>query len=255
MESKIWEVIEDFCGAFESFTSLDISNAVKQGGFPGARHRDIAPVVRQIFADRELDQFGYVRTLIDVELLNGLKTKTNLYHHVSVSPDDYTDRKQVALVPKQDDVVVAPTTFSFNDDDRVLIPPPVDGTFDAKDIDSAIDSIQDEDDDEGEIGFSEDEIECYCKTDGRLEIPVEWVRKMGWLPGYTVCFIFRNDKIIASTEFDDDDTVVGKITVSADNRVRIPKMAFMRAGFDYSPRSTHLITTNNDNFEIDDSDV
>lgn len=252
MQTKIRDIVETFCNDLISFTSLDISNAVKQEGFPEARHRDIAPVVRQLFADGEIPSFGYTRTLIDVELLNGLKTKTNLYHHVSISPDSYMDRKQVAIPPKKDatdsvapvapsQVVPAPVTFSFN-------------SVDDQDDQDQNDQDQDDQTQNDQDGFSESELECYCKTDGRLEIPVSWCKEL-WSSGDEVKFIIENDKIVAFVgDLDDGETLIGKLMVSSDNRVRVPKTVFMRAGFDYSSRAAHIIRACDGYFEIEDSD-
>lgn len=243
MQNKIREIINDFCDNLNSFTSLDVSNAVKQEGFPDSRHRDVAPVVRQMFADGELDDFGYTRTLIDVELLSGLKTKTNLYHHVSISTDAYLDRKQVAIPPKAKKVdkpqpapVPAPTTFSF-------------GYGDSSDQNEPDD---DQDDDQNDSN----EIECLCKTDGRLEIPVGWVRSMPWYSGFEIIFEFEDDKIVAFAKNSGrpDGTFLGSIVISSDRRVRIPKTVFMKAGFDYSAKSSHLITKCTGCFEIEDSE-
>jgi hypothetical protein len=83
------------------FTSLDVSNAVKQT-LPELRHREIAPVVRQMFDD-DIMGANYTRTMIDVMAggARGKPAEAWLYHLTSASPDDYGDdqRNQLAIVP------------------------------------------------------------------------------------------------------------------------------------------------------------
>lgn len=243
MQDKIREIINNFCDDLSSFTSLDVSNAVKQGGFPDSRHRDVAPVVRQIFADGELDDFDYTRTLIDVELLSGLKTKTNLYHHVSISTDSYLDRKQVAITPKKLDSAPAPKCWP-------ILPPPPPPAPAIFNFNPGDDPEQNDSDDQD---IDSNEIECYCKSDGRLEIPVEWIRDT-WNSGFEVKFILEDDMIVVFVgDLDKGEVLLGKMTISSDMRVRIPKTVFMKAGFDYSAKSPHLIRCGAECFIIEDS--
>ncbi|MFA5048312.1 MAG: hypothetical protein WC516_04815 [Patescibacteria group bacterium] len=254
MQNKVFNIVKTFCNDLVSFTSLDVSNTVKQEGFSDARHRDIAPIVRQMFADSVLDDFGYMRTLIDVELLSELKTKTNLYHHVSVSPDSYFNRKQIAIPPKKSDGVPAPTTCH-----PILPPPPIvpiqTPIFTFNDSQHVLNTIADNSD----MGFDKNELECYCKSDGRLEIPIGWVRDFDFRPGDVVGMALKNNKICLSLDTDDEDwsVAIGSTTVTPDNRLRVTKTAFMKAGFDYSPNSKHLVrkVEDSEEFEIEDTGV
>lgn len=98
------------------FTALDVSNTVKQQ-LPGIRHREVAPIVRDLFQD---GAFGddYERTTIDVTLQNGSTTQALLYHLEDDEPDDYagTQRQQVAIPPvpvsTSGPVAAAPATDS-----------------------------------------------------------------------------------------------------------------------------------------------
>ncbi|HZP84956.1 MAG TPA: hypothetical protein VFB21_25185 [Chthonomonadaceae bacterium] len=85
--------------AQESFTALDISNALKANRCP-VRHREVAAVVRAIYASGALGRYGYEATLIPVAADGGAKAaEAYLYHHRSVNPEDYTARSQDALPP------------------------------------------------------------------------------------------------------------------------------------------------------------
>lgn len=83
------------------FTSLDVSNAVKQT-LPELRHREVAPVIRGMFDDGIMGA-NYTRTMIDVMAggARGKPAEAWLYHLTSASPDDYGDdqRNQLAIVP------------------------------------------------------------------------------------------------------------------------------------------------------------
>src|SRR5262245_65614302 len=56
-------VVDEFTSAAMLFTALDVSNAVKQT-LPEARHREISPIVRDIFERRGMG--AYQQTSIDV---------------------------------------------------------------------------------------------------------------------------------------------------------------------------------------------
>jgi hypothetical protein len=80
------------------FTSLDVSNAVKHS-LPAARHRDVAPLVRERFAAGAMG--AYARSLIPV--LAGGTTPAEAYlYHPPGAPTEYYDeqmRAQVATPP------------------------------------------------------------------------------------------------------------------------------------------------------------
>ena len=61
-------VVDEFTSAAMLFTALDISNAVKQT-LPDARHREISPIVRDLFERRGMG--AYTQTLIDVNAAGG----------------------------------------------------------------------------------------------------------------------------------------------------------------------------------------
>lgn len=80
------------------FTALDVSNEVKIE-LDGVRHREISPIVRELFDDGALGD-DYTRTTIDV-LAGGKTVQAFLYHHEDDDPDDYDGdlREQKAKPP------------------------------------------------------------------------------------------------------------------------------------------------------------
>ncbi len=81
------------------FTALDVSNEVKKV-LPGVRHREVAPIVRDIYSNGDLGE-DYTRTLIDVIADGHKKVQTFLYHLDDDDPEDYTgsQRRQMATPP------------------------------------------------------------------------------------------------------------------------------------------------------------
>jgi hypothetical protein len=99
IETVIRMVVERFtCEGF-LFTALDVSNRVKQE-LPGVRHREVAPIVRDLYQDGDFGS-DYTRSTIKVTLQNGSTTEALLYHLDDDEPDDYagTQRAQVAIPP------------------------------------------------------------------------------------------------------------------------------------------------------------
>ena len=110
------------------FTALDISNEVK-AALPGVRHREIAPIVRDLFEDGVMGD-SYRQTLIDVQLPTGQSTQAFLYHLENDDPDDYagTQRQQRAIAPVpvqqlvQGGVIPAELVIEIGKDGRARIP-------------------------------------------------------------------------------------------------------------------------------------
>jgi hypothetical protein len=93
-------VVDEFTSAAMLFTALDISNAVKQT-LPDARHREISPIVRDLFERRGMG--AYTQTLIDVHAAGGKSAKAYLYHLPEQAPAMYDDnmRSQLATPPQR----------------------------------------------------------------------------------------------------------------------------------------------------------
>ena len=110
------------------FTALDVSNQVKQS-LPGVRHREVAPIVRDLFDDGVMGE-SYVQTLINVQLPDGQTTQAFLYHLEDDDPDDYagTQRQQRAIPPVpvhqlvQGGVLPAEIPLEIGKDARARIP-------------------------------------------------------------------------------------------------------------------------------------
>jgi hypothetical protein len=108
-------VVDEFTEAAMLFTALDVSNAVKRT-LPDARHREISPLVREIFDRRGMGE--YEQTLIDVKAGGSAPAKAYLYHLPEHPPARYDDamRSQLSIPPAaaspQDDekAVTAATT-------------------------------------------------------------------------------------------------------------------------------------------------
>ena len=85
--------------ARESFTALDVSNALKIARY-GVRHREVAEVVRDIYNSGAMACYDYHRQAIMVTTEGGAKTaEAYLYHHRSARVADYDKRDQDALPP------------------------------------------------------------------------------------------------------------------------------------------------------------
>ena len=93
-------VLEDFVDQGFMFTALDVSNEVKSR-LDGVRHREISPLVRELFDDGALGD-AYTRTLIDV-LAGGKTVQAYLYYDEDDDPEDYDGslREQKARPPRQ----------------------------------------------------------------------------------------------------------------------------------------------------------
>ena len=85
--------------AKNTFTALDVSNALKSAKYP-VRHREVAEVVRDIYNSGAMAYYDYDRQLIDVTTDGGAKTaQAYLYHHQTARVTDYAALDQDALPP------------------------------------------------------------------------------------------------------------------------------------------------------------
>src|SRR5512139_1473808 len=93
-------VVDEFTSAAMLFTALDVSNAVKQT-VPDARHREISPIVRDIFERRGMG--AYIQSSIKVVAQGNKPTTALLYHLPEQPPDMYDDtmRQQLAVPPQR----------------------------------------------------------------------------------------------------------------------------------------------------------
>lgn len=93
-------VVDELTSGGLMFTALDVSNAVKQT-VQEARHREISPIVRDIFERRGMG--AYVQTSIDVMAQGNKPARALLYHLPEQSPALYDDtmRAQTAIPPQR----------------------------------------------------------------------------------------------------------------------------------------------------------
>ena len=95
VENEVLQLMQ----AKNSFTALDVSNALKTAKYP-VRHREVAEVVRDIYNSGAMAYYDYDRQLMDVTTEGGTKTaQAYLYHHQSARTSDYAGLSQDALPP------------------------------------------------------------------------------------------------------------------------------------------------------------
>ena len=113
-------VVDEFTSAAMLFTALDVSNAVKQS-LPDARHREISPIVRDIFERRGMG--AYQQTSIDVMAQGNKPARALLYHLPEQAPALYDDtmRAQLAIPPQKTTRTEDPQVSSSSTEAHVRI--------------------------------------------------------------------------------------------------------------------------------------
>ena len=91
-------IVDELTSAAMLFTALDVSNAVKIE-LPESRHRDIAPLVRDMFDRRGMG--AYIQTMIDVMAKGSTPARAYLYHLPEQPTSMYDERmrNQLATPP------------------------------------------------------------------------------------------------------------------------------------------------------------
>ena len=92
------QVVDELTSKAMPFTALDVSNAVKHA-LPEARHREIAPLVRDQFERKGMG--AYTQTMIDVMANGTTPARAYLYHLPEQPASVYDDamRAQLAIPP------------------------------------------------------------------------------------------------------------------------------------------------------------
>jgi hypothetical protein len=92
------QVVDELTSKAMPFTALDVSNAVKHA-LPEARHREIAPLVRDQFERKGMG--AYTQTMIDVMAGGTTPARAYLYHLPEQPASAYDDalRAQLAIRP------------------------------------------------------------------------------------------------------------------------------------------------------------
>jgi len=113
-------VVDEFTSSAMLFTALDVSNAVKQT-VPEARHREISPIVRDIFDRRGMG--AYIQTSIKVVAQGNNPTTALLYHLPEQAPDmyDHTMRQQLAIPPQRLQQAAEPEAASSSTEAHVRV--------------------------------------------------------------------------------------------------------------------------------------
>jgi hypothetical protein len=113
-------VVDEFTSAAMLFTALDVSNAVKQT-VADARHREISPIVRDIFERRGMG--AYIQSSIKVVAAGKGPTTALLYHLPEQPPDlyDATMREQLAIPPQRTAPVAEAAETSSSTDAHVRV--------------------------------------------------------------------------------------------------------------------------------------
>jgi len=96
----IKSVLQEQMDSETMFTSLNISNEVKDSGFI-CRHREVAQAVRELYRIGWFASRDYTRTLEQMD--NG--NVAFVYHHISADSEDYNDRDLQPLPPKSVDLL------------------------------------------------------------------------------------------------------------------------------------------------------
>lgn len=84
VEDRVGEVVVSFMANKQLFTALDVSNEVKMT-HPLARHREVRDIVRGLFS--QMENNGYARTPINVQLADNSTREALLYHDLLDSWD------------------------------------------------------------------------------------------------------------------------------------------------------------------------
>ena len=93
-QKRIVSEVQEYCMNGYSFTSLDITNKLKQEGVR-LRNRDVAEMLRSMVIPVAHEYHClYQCTLIRVDSKRDGPTWAYLWHHKNTSADDYLDRDQ-----------------------------------------------------------------------------------------------------------------------------------------------------------------
>ena len=240
LQDETKKVIANFISKGWPFTSLDISNIIKKEDDGGTvRHRDVAPVVRQLFATGLIIQNGYEQELIDVTLPSGDKRKAYLYHHWSTDTSAYTNRCQEPIVPKslrkKDDDVTSGDIRILKSAINMAKSDPL-GSVMTKVTPVTVVPIV------APNPLSDDQLRRAQKYDHRLEVPASWVGQVG-LTG-TIYAIKESSKLTLknASDVDASDDVVGTMVVNNDGRLRVTKRVLDRV-FTSSASGNELIVS------------
>jgi hypothetical protein len=245
-KSKTVEIVKELCRNMESFTSLDVSNRAKTEGLV-ARHREVAELVRSAFVDGVMEQYGYVRDMIDVTLPGGRTAQAYLYRHTTVPADDYSDRAQVAIRPQ---IQPAPQD---DDDGLPALPTPIIPSNPANSQQPTAVATQVAPPVVGRLTrvLNTASVTRTQKGDGRLEVPHVWLARLGWQVGDTVSAVVDGNALVLKTAVQVGERVVRQFTVDRWSRIRITTRALSEIGLHFGTGGQHTMTLRTDGVRID----
>jgi len=245
LQQQVNKVISFLCDDLESFTSIDVSNRVKQNGL-FVRHREVAHLVRTAYANKDLVQYGYVRDLINVTLKNGESAQAFLYHHATVPTSEYKLRDQVALSP---DTVQQQT----KNKDQVSPPaptvPPVQKQHAPTQQQVSVNSQTNLT--KTTVARKSERIGVQ-KADGRLEIPSSWIAELGWTEGMNVyaTSTLSNSILLTRTPGQGAD-ILRKFVIDRWGRIRLSLSVLNKAGKNRGYGGCHTLTLQDDSIKVD----
>ena len=239
-EMTLSVVIDDFCNNKIAFTSLDISNAIKdKWKNSNVSHADVAKVVRELYTDGNMKEKGYVSSIIIVTLSNKAKFNTILYHYKTYNTALYNKNGLNVLpvmAPKKEDVKIHVPVSKEYTSVSIKTKPLKEVVANLKSsVETVIDNLQSVSTD---LTFVRN-----VKSDGRLEIPVELFTKLGWGEHYSErCVYLKNTdtSFIITKDVDLENKVFENYM--SEGRVRVPKTVFVKCGLPCDSRNQYVIS-------------
>jgi len=230
LETTVKNTVASLCNDKVSFTSLDISNTLKQEGIP-TRHRKVRDVVRELYRDGTLSSYDYITTNIIVTLKNGDSVYATLYHHCLTDNSEYVTRDLIALpVPSSDNDNTTSSLSSSSSSSTKSVPNLINTSSVNAPNNTTAPTLQDK--------------TRSVRSDGRLEVPSSWVRFLGWEDGDDVYIVEINDtlKLSKVSDIDINDNVEAVVKVFNNGRVIVPEKAMKK--IDKISRSSGVYRTN-----------
>lgn len=188
--------------AKESFTALDISNALKADRFP-MRHREVAEAVREVYESGAMDCLDYRRQLIPVVTEGGAKTaQAYVYYHASARSGDYATRTQEALPPvppdRARDLSDCVAAGALGALPRPVCPPSVRRSRQGSGV----------------------SCPPGCRRDGALPVPRRLIEQLGWTEGSALSVEAESGRLTVRPDAADSGT---RVRVWGGQRVRVCK--------------------------------
>lgn len=200
-ENSVLEKVKEYVKQEQMFTSVDITNAVKNEGI-WVRNTEVRDWLHDHFQDKDLF-LGYIISPITVLGNN----KASLYHPALVDPENYQERDQLPLTPDQVKAIQKVKVGKYKSDlDIKKILNPTKSKKVKKTVNKKGKKIR-------KNSLHSDSV-VLCSVN-RLRIPAEYIRKLGWKPGDNI-----DPSLILTTK-----VISSNLTVNHDNRVSIPRDA------------------------------